>query len=219
MHELPAAPDALIQFLYRAPIGLVQTTLDGRIEMLNPMSAQLLMPLSRDGTLDDLFTVLDVAAPQLRALAAKHQDSSGVICEDVRITLAPGDAGNATPQVLSISLLQLDECRLMAVLSDVTLQVRREQQGLARRLSDAARIDVLTQMPNQVAIREHIEHAMANAAEAADREIAVLFINCDRFRQINDTLGQKIGDQMLALMAARLQNASARPTPAFIIEC
>jgi diguanylate cyclase (GGDEF)-like protein len=47
---------------------------------------------------------------------------------------------------------------------------------------------------------------MANVAGVVDREIAVLFISCDRFRQINDTLGHKIGDQMLALMASRLQN-------------
>jgi len=205
--DLATTGDALMQFLYRAPIGLVQTTLDGQIEMLNPMSAQLLMPLSRDCMLENLFTVLGVVAPELRTLAGKHQDLNGVICEDVRINLAPREAGNSLSRVLSISLLRLDECRLMAVLSDVTLQVRREQQGLARRLSDAARIDALTQMPNRVAILEHIQRAMANAAGASDREIAVLFISCDRFREINHTLGQKIGDQMLALMAARLQNA------------
>jgi diguanylate cyclase (GGDEF)-like protein len=211
MPDSPATSEALIQFLYRAPIGLIQSTLDGKIEMLNAMSAQLLMPLSRDGTLDNLFTVLDGVAPQLRALANKHRDlcAGGAICEDLRITLAPGEVGNALPQVLSISLLQLDEGRLMAVLSDVTLQVQREQQGLARRLSDAARIDALTQIPNRVAIREKIQQAMANAAAATDapeREIAVLFISCDRFRQINDTLGQMVGDKVLALMAARLQN-------------
>ena len=206
MQESEPPADVLMQFLYRAPIGLVQTALNGQIEMLDPMSAQLLMPLSRDSVLDNLFTVLDVVAPELRAMAGKHQDSHGVICEGLRVTLAPGEAGNPTPQVLSISLLRLDECRLMAVLSDVTLQVRREQQGLARRLSDAARIDVLTQMPNRVAILEHVQQAMANTAGTAGREIAVLFIGCDRFRQINHTLGQKVGDQMLALMAARLKN-------------
>jgi diguanylate cyclase (GGDEF)-like protein len=204
--DLPSAPDALMQFLYRAPIGLIQTALNGQIEMLNPMSAQLLMPLSRDGMLDNLFILLDAVAPELRALAGRRQDLNAVICEDMRITLASGEVGNPTPQVLSISLLRLDDLRLMAVMTDVTLQVRREQQGLARRLSDAARIDVLTQMPNRVAILEHAQRAMANAAGAADREIAALFISCDRFREINHTLGQKIGDQMLSLMAARLQN-------------
>jgi diguanylate cyclase (GGDEF)-like protein len=206
MNDLPTSPDLLMQFLYRAPIGLVQTAFDGKIEMLNPMSAQLLMPLSRDGMLDNLFTVLDVVAPELRALAAEDRGLSGLICEDVRISLAPVDIDNPAPKVLSVSLMRLDECRLMAVLSDVTLQVRREQQGLARRLSDAARIDVLTQMPNRVAILERIQQAMANIAGTVDREIAVLFISCDRFRQINDTLGHKIGDQMLSLMASRLQS-------------
>ena len=206
MNDLTTSPDVLMQFLYRAPIGLVQTDLDGQIEMLNPMASQLLMPLSRDGMLENLFTVLDVVAPELRARAVEHHELGGLISEDVRISLAPVDLGNPTPKVLSISLMRLDDCRLMAVLSDVTLQVRREQQGLARRLSDAARIDVLTQMPNRVAILERIQLAMANVAGVVDREIAVLFISCDRFRQINDTLGHKIGDQMLALMASRLQN-------------
>ena len=210
MSELPGAYEALMQFLYRAPIGLVQTAMDGGIEMLNPMASRLLMPLSRDGTLNNLFTTLETVAPELRLLAGKHLDTSGVICEEMRVTLTIGQAGNRTPIVLSISLLRLDETRLMAVVGDVTQQVRREQQGLERRLDDAARIDILTQMPNRTAVLEHIQHALANcagAAEAAEHEVAVLYINCDRFRQINDTLGHQIGDGVLALMAARLQNA------------
>lgn len=207
MDDKPTAPDLLIQFLYRTPIGLVQTALDGRIEMLNPMCAKLLMPLSRDGTLENLFTVLGVVAPELRALVGKRPDVDGVMCEELRITLAPGEAGNVAPQVLSLSLVQIDESRLMAVLNDVTLQVRREQQGLARRLSDAARIDGLTQMPNRVGVHEHIQRVMTSATEAPDHEIAALFISCDRFRQINDMFGHQIGDQLLALLAARLQHA------------
>jgi predicted signal transduction protein with EAL and GGDEF domain len=207
MMELPGAHEALISFLYRAPIGLVQSTLDGEIEMLNPMSAQLLMPLSHDGTLNNLFKILDGVAPELRVLSAKHQDAGGVICQELQITLAPGQAGNLAPVVLSISLLRLDEQRLMAVVGDVTHQVTREQLGLARRLDDAARIDILTQMPNRTAVREHIARALTQAAGAAAHEVAVLYINCDRFRTINDTLGHPIGDEVLALMASRLQNA------------
>ena len=40
------AYEALVQFLYRAPIGLVQSSLDGAVEMLNPMASNLLMPLA-----------------------------------------------------------------------------------------------------------------------------------------------------------------------------
>ncbi|MBC7727911.1 MAG: hypothetical protein H7242_09915, partial [Microbacteriaceae bacterium] len=56
--ESTAAYEALLQFLYQAPIGLLQTTLDGEITMINPMSAQLLMPLAPTGNLSNLFDVL-----------------------------------------------------------------------------------------------------------------------------------------------------------------
>ena len=49
---------SLLQFLYRAPIGLIQTDQAGEIEMINPISARLLMPLSGHGVLENLFTAL-----------------------------------------------------------------------------------------------------------------------------------------------------------------
>ena len=38
--------EALIQFLYQAPVGLIQSSADGEISLINPMAAQLLMPLA-----------------------------------------------------------------------------------------------------------------------------------------------------------------------------
>ncbi len=199
--------ESLIQMLYRAPIGLIQTACNGAIEILNPMSAQLLMPLSRDGSLDNLFTVLENFAPEVRELVDGFKQPNGVVCDSVRIRLDAGVVGNSAPQILSISMLKLDEQRLLGMVSDVTQQVAHEQQGLARRLSDAARIDTLTQMPNRTAICEHIRNAMQRDRSAAPREFAVLFLNCDRFKQINDALGHAIGNEMLNLMADRLRSA------------
>ena len=51
--------EALLQFLYLVPVGVVQFAPDGTIGMLNPLCAQLLMPLSSDGGLDNLFSALD----------------------------------------------------------------------------------------------------------------------------------------------------------------
>ncbi|MEK0411432.1 hypothetical protein WNX29_10565, partial [Limosilactobacillus reuteri] len=56
VESLRAEHEALMQFLYLAPVGLVQADLDGEIGMINPISAQLLMPLSPDGCLTNLFT-------------------------------------------------------------------------------------------------------------------------------------------------------------------
>lgn len=79
--------EALLQFLYMAPVGLVQLAADGTILMLNPLSAQLLMPLSRDGELTNLFDALAPVAPDLRLLcgqfsapAAKSATPPGCIC-------------------------------------------------------------------------------------------------------------------------------------------
>ena len=120
--------EALLQFLYLAPVGLAQLTMDGEIVMINPISAQLLMPLSRDGGLSNLFSVLESVAPELRFLCANFDKPQGSVCDGLRIQINAGIVGKADPQILALTLLKLDDVRLMAVLSDITLQVRREKQ-------------------------------------------------------------------------------------------
>jgi diguanylate cyclase (GGDEF)-like protein/PAS domain S-box-containing protein len=119
--------EALLQFLYMAPVGLVQLSADGTILMLNPLSAQLLMPLSRDGELTNIFDALAPVAADLRLLCDQFPAACGQICDATRLYLH-ADAGGSGPQVLSLSLLKLDAERLMMVLSDITLQDRRERQ-------------------------------------------------------------------------------------------
>ena len=129
--DVNAEHEALIQFLYLAPVGLVQAALNGDIAMINPISAQLLMPLAPAACLNNLFDALAGVAPELRQLCASFAAPSGKICEGRQIFLrhdgqAPVQRG--APLVLAITLLKLDERRLMAVLSDITEQVRRERQ-------------------------------------------------------------------------------------------
>ncbi|WP_020652133.1 GGDEF domain-containing protein [Massilia niastensis] len=126
--QLHAEHEALIQFLYLAPIGLVQADIDGAISMLNPIAAQLLMPLSRDGGLDNLFQALESVAPDLRNLCARYGHASGKVCDGLHVHLNAGGAGRRIPQILSVTLLKLDAGRLMAVIGDITEQVRRERQ-------------------------------------------------------------------------------------------
>ncbi|WEF30685.1 putative bifunctional diguanylate cyclase/phosphodiesterase [Pseudoduganella chitinolytica] len=204
-----SAYEALMQFLYRTPIGLVQTTLDGTIEMLNPMSSQLLMPLAQDGMLENLFTVLERVAPQLRAMVATFAHPSGVVCEGLRLDVD----GSGGAQVLSLNILKVDEARLMAAVSDITLETQREQERLANRLSSAARTDALTRMPNRSAVLEQLRLIQGREQGGDDGNgFAVLFMNCDRFRQVNDALGQRAGDQLLVMIADRIRNVLRPPT-------
>ena len=201
------AYEALVQFLYRAPIGLVQTDLLGTVDMLNPMASNLLMPLAQDGALDNLFAVLDPVAPQVRQMAAAFDESSGVVCDALRVPLAGWGAAVApgAPQVLSISLMKLDAERLMAAISDATFEVQREQETLRRRLRSAARTDALTRLPNRAAARDQVQVLLdRGAGKLAGESFALLFLNCDRFRQINDMLGQAAGDRLLGSISERL---------------
>ena len=207
------AYEALMQFLYRAPIGLAQTTLDGSVEMLNPMASNLLMPLANEHGLDNLFEVLAPVAPQLAQMVEAFTEPSGVICEGLRLPVGVAHAASGSLQVLSLSLLKLDRERLMATVADATFEVQREQETLQRRLHNAARTDALTRMPNREAVREELQRLLAAqtpgavAHNSAEPQFAVLLVNGDRFRQVNDSLGQGVGDQLLMHMADRLRGA------------
>ena len=205
----PEAHEALMQFLYQAPIGLVQATLDGEITMINPMSAQLLMPLAPAGDLSNLFDVLQAATPQLRAQAAAAPYPGGEVCDGLRFAVGAAPPGEELPPTLSLRVLRLDARMLMCSLTDVTAALRLERLQVAAELRDASRIDALTAMPNLAVVLERIERALQRARGDPDYRFVLLFINGDRFNRVNVTLGQAAGDDLLRLMGARI-NGSVR---------
>jgi diguanylate cyclase (GGDEF)-like protein len=196
--------DPLLQFLYRAPIGLAQTTLDGTIEMINPMSAQLLMPITPTGDLDNLFDVLQPVAPQLRSLVAAFDQPMGVVCEALRFAVDGFHRGAA--RTYAISLMKVDASRLMVVLVDDTGEVRREAAEVAERLHRAARIDTLTRMPNRVAITEAMRIALAGSTSPPCGHVAILMIGCERLQDLGESFGNDLKNQVLELMARRLSS-------------
>jgi diguanylate cyclase (GGDEF)-like protein/PAS domain S-box-containing protein len=120
--------EALLQFLYLAPVGLIQASTDGEIVMINPVSAQLLMPIAGAGAMTNLFEALAPVLPELRHLCSDFAAPYGMVCDGVRIQLNAGTAGKSDPKILSLTVLKLDGKRLMAMLGDVTLQVKRERE-------------------------------------------------------------------------------------------
>ena len=127
MDDIQENYEALLQFLYLAPVGLIQTNCDGAVALINPLSAQLLMPLTRQGNLDNLFDVLGEVAPDLRHMASSFDQISGSVCEGNHLYIHAGTPGRPGTQVISLSLYKLDNNRFMAVLTDVTIQVKRER--------------------------------------------------------------------------------------------
>jgi predicted signal transduction protein with EAL and GGDEF domain len=194
--------EALMQFLYQAPIGLVQTDAAGEIVLMNPMAAQLLLPLAPHGQLVNLFEVLAGVAPQLRGQAAASR-TGDVVCDALRVAVQSPERADS---VLSIRLLRLDADALMCSVSDATAVVLKEEQRLNSQLRDAGRIDPLTQLPNRLAICERITQALQRARLEPSRHFAVLFVNGDRYNRVNVTHGQAVGDELLRLTATRLNS-------------
>jgi diguanylate cyclase (GGDEF)-like protein len=199
------ASDALIQFLYQAPIGLLQTELDGEIRMINPMAASLLMPLTRAGELSNIFDVLEPFAPELRAQAAAHTgDGLAVSGRTLRIVLGDRARPGTERSTLGLRLVRLDAQTWMATISDITQAVHDEEQHLQQRLLDLSRSDGLTGLPNRAVASEHIEAARVEAARSQDGGFVIAFVDLDRFHRINTTRGLTAGDRLLQLVAARL---------------
>ena len=196
--------EALIQFLYQAPIGLIQTTRNGDVTMMNPMSAQLLMPLAPQRDLDNLFDILHALAPQLRGLVDGVTTVSGMVLDGLRISTGAG----AHARTLSLRLLKLSETALMASVSDATAAVGREERRLARQLDKASRTDSLTAMPNRAVVLDRLTTMLSEPLPSGspNEHFAVLFLNCDRFQRINDTYGRAAGDALLRRIAERLDS-------------
>src|SRR6478672_6609559 len=120
--------EALLQFMYVAPVGLIQAAIDGRITMINPTSSRLLMPLQRDGAFSNLFDAIETVAPELRNMTRDFADERGTICQALRFPIRAGKPRKLEPLVLEITLIKTDADHLMAVLSDATHAVERDRQ-------------------------------------------------------------------------------------------
>jgi diguanylate cyclase (GGDEF)-like protein/PAS domain S-box-containing protein len=109
--------------------------------------------------------------------------------------------GEIYPEWLSISTVKNEEGQItnyVAIFSDIT--ERKASEDHVRHL---AHHDALTNLPNRMLLMERLSHALAHAHRHGQR-VAVMFLDLDRFKNINDTLGHAVGDQLLKSVAARL---------------
>jgi diguanylate cyclase (GGDEF)-like protein len=79
-----------------------------------------------------------------------------------------------------------------------------ERRNAEARISHLARYDELTALPNRLNFRDEIERLLA-VSHTAERLSALLFVDLDQFKQVNDTLGHPCGDELLCAVAERLR--------------
>jgi diguanylate cyclase (GGDEF)-like protein/PAS domain S-box-containing protein len=92
----------------------------------------------------------------------------------------------------------------VSVFTDITAKKEAEA-----RLRDLAHLDSLTGLPNRLMILSRMSHALA-AAQRQRHKVAVLYIDLDNFKNVNDSLGHSAGDQLLLGVAQRLAQRTRR---------
>ena len=85
-----------------------------------------------------------------------------------------------------------------------------ERKQVEQQLLHAALHDALTDLPNRAYFVERVSQALAHARRDSDYRFGVLFLDCDDFKAVNDSLGHAAGDRLLTEIAKRLR-ASVRP--------
>ncbi len=92
-------------------------------------------------------------------------------------------------------------CSILSFVQDVSSRIQAEE-----RLQYLATRDALTGLPNRLLLQERLSQAIAQAKRSG-RHVGVLFIDLDRFKNVNDTLGHRIGDELLKQVTSRCRAA------------
>jgi len=184
----------LLHLFEHSASGLLLCDGHGRVRLCSPVAAALLAATS-----DEVcgHAVEDWITP-LIDFSAGAADSSLPVGQWE--TQAQRRDGTEFPVELTVSDTPLDgrPARVL-VMRDITDR-RLNQQ----RLSDLANYDGLTGLPNRTLFRDRLGQAMARARRSGG-PMALMFLDLDNFKVINDTLGHGLGDELLRQVAARLQ--------------
>jgi predicted signal transduction protein with EAL and GGDEF domain len=92
-----------------------------------------------------------------------------------------------------------NEARALIITDDITRRIEDE-----RTIFKMAYYDPMTGLLNRLLLMDRVSQALANAARAGDL-VSVLFLDLDRFKFVNDTLGHESGDELLRIVAERLR--------------
>jgi diguanylate cyclase (GGDEF)-like protein len=117
--------------------------------------------------------------------------------------LLPKAIRNMIERAANAGALFEDKERAQVTLDSIGDGVMSTARALSHRMSDLAQHDTLTDLPNRVLLKDRITQAIGNA-QRHQQQLAVLCLNLDNFKQLNDSLGHGVGDRVLQWVANRL---------------
>jgi diguanylate cyclase (GGDEF)-like protein len=181
--------------------GLLALDEEGRIRYANRQAARWLRLTPLALTALNVQSLLEAPVTDLAASwpsSLLPQALAGQSALQIQqLSLWRGDGGSLAVQA---ALVKLSDAAFPLVFAFKPLE---GAQAAAPSLSELARVDLLTGLPT----RTHLEEAMAPLMERSGKQPALLLLDIDHLRHINETLGYDFGDQLLRAAAARLRAA------------
>ena len=186
--------------LNNMPHGLCMFRADGRLAVMNHRFSDM-MDLSDDlvqhgATASDIISACvragSISAVSGRMILAEIENSQA---RDI-VTADPDLTRNRS---LSWTFQPMADGGAVVLLEDIT-----ERRNAEAKISHLARYDELTELPNRVNFRDEIGRLLA-IQNGRNQLSALLFVDLDQFKQVNDTLGHPCGDQLLCAVAGRLR--------------
>jgi diguanylate cyclase (GGDEF)-like protein len=191
-----------IQFdtaLNNMPNGLCMFGADGRLAVVNHRFSDM-MALRQDQVLLGM-SVREVLAAGVAAHAISDASADAIACQlefAQEADLITSDDGIAGDRALEWTFQPMSGGGIVMLVEDVT-----ERRNAQAKISRMARFDDLTGLPNRQSFRDEISGYLN--AENDVEQAALLFVDLDQFKQVNDTLGHPTGDRLLCAVADRLR--------------
>ncbi len=179
-------PLLLITYAFNAPVRELLGPLAGIVDAVSVPAIMLFTLLLMAG---GAFVVWDIATALSRAAQLSNQ---------ARPDLAPTEVGRKD----EIGTLVSSFARMLATIEQQSQEINEFPRRLDQLVREAFR-DALTGLPNRALFMDRLSHALTRA-ERCGSNLAVLFLDLDRFKILNETLGQEVGDCLLREVAERI---------------
>jgi diguanylate cyclase (GGDEF)-like protein/PAS domain S-box-containing protein len=179
--------------------GLCMFDVDGRLVLCNERYREM-YGLSADEVKSGI-SLLDLL--ERRKATGNFSEDPAQYCRDLLATIAQGKSASYVTKVgtgreVFIVNKPMADGGWVATHEDIS-----ERRQIERQIEHMALHDALTDLPNRVLLRDRLEHALASARRG--EQMALLYLDLDQFKNVNDTLGHPVGDQLLKEVAARLR--------------
>jgi diguanylate cyclase (GGDEF)-like protein/PAS domain S-box-containing protein len=211
MIERTSNVEALFREKERAQVTLnsigdavVSTDIAGNVTFLNPIARDMTGWSAEEAIgrpFEEVFRILDVSSgnrvanPMLLVIQEDQPTKLPANCKLIRL--------DGTEFAIEDSAAPIHDRRgsvtgAVMVFHDVT-----QAQAVSKKMSHLALHDYLTDLPNRILLNDRLSQAIS-AADGRQQRLAVLCIDIDRFKHVNDSLGHTAGDRLLLSVASRL---------------